>query len=256
MKELSEKLERPSGSHKGQNGKVLVIGGSREYTGAPALTAQAALRAGADLVKILTAQDAKPVIQSFSENLIVQSYGQRFDESSLDKALEIEEWADVTVLGPGLSDFEINALKKFVENAENTVIDAEAIDPLKDTSGNIFTPHLGEAESLIERYEDLQAFSSETGNTVLLKGEKDKIYSGEDLFTNEAGCAGMTVGGTGDVLAGTVAAFRSQGLDDLEACRLAAYVNGKAGEKAFEEFGNGLLATDLLEKIPEAVKGA
>lgn len=253
MEDLFEKLERPSGSHKGENGKVLVIGGSRKYTGAPALAAEAALRAGTDLVRILTAEEAKPVVQGFSENLIVESYGQSFDDSSLDKALELERWADTTVIGPGLSDFDEGALKEFAEEAENLVVDAEAISSLKDTSGNIFTPHSGEAEILNNEYGSIQAFARDTGNTVLLKGAVDEIYTGEDLFENESGSAGMTVGGTGDVLAGIVAAFRSQGLEAAEACRLGAFVNGKAGEKAFEEYGNGLLATDIIERIPEVV---
>lgn len=254
MKELFEKLERSANSHKGQNGKVLVIAGSNKYTGAPALVAEAALRSGADLVKILTSEEAKPVVQRFSENLIVESYGRSFDSESIEKALELDKWADTTVIGPGLSDKDDNVLKEFGEEAGELVIDAEAIKPLRDTSGNIFTPHSGEAERLKKEYESLQNFSREASNTVLLKGETDQIYSGEKVFENESGCAGMTVGGTGDVLAGIVAAFRSQGLTDVESARLAAYVNGKAGEKAFDEYGNGLVATDIVERIAKVVK--
>lgn len=253
MEELFEKLERPSNSHKGENGKVLVIGGSKKYTGAPALSAEAALRAGADLVKILTAEKARPVVQGFSENLIVESYGKEFDEGSLDKALELERWADTTVIGPGLSDFDEKTLRKFGERAENLVIDAEAIEPLIQKTGQIFTPHPGEAQIMREEYDSEKAFASETGNTVLLKGEVDKIFSGNKVFTNETGSSGMTAGGTGDVLAGIVASFRSQGLDKSEASRLGAYVNGKAGEKAFEKQGNGLLATDIVENVARVI---
>lgn len=251
MEELFEKLERPSNSHKGENGKVLVIGGSQKYTGAPALAAEATLRAGTDLVKILTSEQAKPVVQSFSENLIVESYGERFDENSLEKALKLEQWADTTVIGPGLSDFDENALKKFGEESGNLVIDAEAIEPLLEITDSIFTPHSGEAEALGEKSGSIKMFAHETENTVLMKGEKDRIFSGKKIFKNETGNSGMTVGGTGDVLAGIVASFSSQGLDDLEASHLAAYVNGKAGEKAAEKFGKGLLATDIIEEIPK-----
>lgn len=253
MEELFEKLERPSDSHKGENGKVLVIGGSSKYTGAPALAAEAALRAGADLVKILTAEEAKPVIQGFSENLIVESYGEKFNEDSLEKASELDQWADTTVIGPGLSDFDEDSIKEFAEEEGNLVIDAEAIEPLLETSGNIFTPHSGEAKVMREKYGSEKAFASEADNTVLLKRKADRIYSGNEVFENETGSQGMTVGGTGDVLAGIVASFRSQGLDNLEAVRLGAFVNGRAGEKAFEEFGNSLLATDLVEQIPEVI---
>ncbi len=253
MEELFEKLERSSNSHKGENGKVLVIGGSRKYTGAPALSAEAALRSGADLVKILTAEEAKPVVQGFSENLIVESYEERFDEESLEKARKLEEWADTTVIGPGLSEFDEEALEKFAEESGKLVVDAEAIEPLLDTSGNIFTPHSGEAEVMGEKSGSIKMYSFETGNTVLMTGEKDRIFSGKDITETETGCSGMTVGGTGDVLTGIVAAFKSQGLDDKDAAVLAAYVNGKAGEKAFEEYGNGLTATDIIDRIPEAI---
>jgi NAD(P)H-hydrate epimerase len=255
MEELFEKLQRPPDTHKGQNGKVLVIGGSRKYAGAPALTAQAALRAGADLVKILTAKEAKPVVQCFSENLIVESYGERFNESSLKKALDLEKWADTTVIGPGLSDFDEKALKGFGEKASDVVIDAEAIKPLIQESGRIFTPHSGEAQVMRDEYGSEKAFASETGNTVLLKGEVDKIFSGDEVFRNETGSLGMTVGGTGDVLAGIVASFRAQGLDKTEASRLGAYVNGEAGEKAFEKHGNGLLATDVIKNLAKVISG-
>lgn len=254
MDELFEKLERAQDSHKGENGKVLVIGGSEKYAGAPVLTAKAALRSGADLVKVLTAEKARPVVQGFSENLIVESYGESFDQGSLEKALELDEWADTTVVGPGLSDFEEDAMKKFGEEAGSLVVDAEAIGSLKDISSNIFTPHSVEAEILIEEFDSIESFASQKHNTVLLKGKIDKIYSKDGKFRNDTGCAGMTVGGTGDVLAGVVGAFRSQGLDDLEACRLGAYVNGKAGEKAFETYGNGLVATDIIDEIPHVVK--
>ncbi|WEL22985.1 NAD(P)H-hydrate dehydratase [Candidatus Nanohalovita haloferacivicina] len=252
MQELFEKLSRDEDSHKGQNGKVMVIGGSEKYTGAPALTAQAALRAGADLVKVLTSDHARPVVQGFSENLIVESFGERFDENSLEKALELEEWADTTVVGPGLTDFDKNALRDFAEEAGNLVVDAGAIRPLRRVKA-VFTPHAGEAKILEKNYGSLKAFSEETGSTVLLKGGIDTIYSSAGVFENETGCAGMTAGGTGDVLAGIVTAFHAQGLEDKDAARLAAYINGVAGEKAFEKYGNGLVASDLLERIAEVV---
>jgi len=252
--ELIEKLERSSKSHKGENGKVLIIGGSRKYTGAPALAAEAALRAGADLVKILTAEEAKPVIQGFSENLIVESYGERFDDKSLEKAVELGKWADSTVIGPGLTDFDKSALEKFAEEAEKLVIDAEAIKALTETEANIFTPHSGEAEPIREKYGSEKAFTSQKGNTVVLKGRTDKIYAEGEVFENETGCAGMTVGGTGDVLAGVVASFKAQGLGDENAARLGAFVNGRAGEKAYERYGNGLVASDLIDLVAEVIK--
>jgi len=255
MEQLFEKLERNENSHKGENGKILVIGGSQKYTGAPALAAEAAFRAGADLVKVLTAEEAKPVVQGFSENLIVESYGDRFDNKSIKKARELEEWADATVIGPGLSDFDEESLQEFAEQAGKIVVDAEAIESLLGTSENIFTPHSGEAEVMGEKSGSIKMYAFETRNTVLMKGKTDKIFSGKEITENETGCSGMTVGGTGDVLTGILAVFKSQGLDDEEAAVLAAYVNGKAGEKAFEEYGGGLTATDVIERIPDIIWG-
>lgn len=253
MEELISKLERKTNSHKGENGKVLIVGGSDKYTGAPALAAKAALRSGADLVKILTSEGAKPVVQSFSENIIAESYGKKFDNKSLEKAQELEKWADVTVIGPGLTKFNREALQQFAEGAEDIVIDAEAIKPLLDTSGNIFTPHSGEAECIDEKSGSIKIFSDETGSTVLLKGEKDRIFSRKQIFENETGCATMTVGGTGDVLTGIVASLKAQDLEDVEAARLGAYVNGLAGEKAAESYDNGALPTDMIEFIPDVL---
>lgn len=252
MQELFEKLSRDEGSHKGQNGKVLVVGGSEKYAGAPALAAQAALRAGADLVKILTSDQVRPVVQSFSENLIVESFGESFDRSSLEKALKLDEWSYTTVVGPGLLDFDEEALRDFAERSDELVVDAGAIRSLREVKA-VFTPHAREAEDLEEEYGSLKAFADETGSTVLLKGKIDTIYSGERVFGNEAGCAGMTAGGTGDVLAGIVAAFCAQGLEEEDAARLAAHVSGLAGEKVFEKYGNGLVATDMLDEIARVV---
>lgn len=254
MQQLLEKLQRTPDSHKGENGKVLVVGGSEKYTGAPALAAKAALRSGSDLVKVMTSEDAKQVVQGYSENLIVESYGERFDAASVERAYELEKWADATVIGPGLPDFDVQALKKFSEKAENLLIDAEAIGYLLDTSGNIFTPHSEEAEVIRERYSSIEKFTQETGNTVLLKGQKDRIFSEDGIIENETGNPGMTVGGTGDALAGIAASFRAQGLRAKEAASLAAYVNGKAGDRAYKEKGNALLATDVIEEIPEILK--
>lgn len=249
MEELFEKLDRPSNSHKGENGKVLVIGGSEVYTGAPALAAQAALRTGADLVRVLTSETAQLALRSFSEDLIVESYGARFDSDSLGKAFELEEWADATVIGPGLTDFDRAALAEFAENSSDLIIDAGSIEVLLDTSGNIFTPHSGEAEALGRKSGSIKMFAYETDNTVLMTGKKDRIFSGKEIFKNKTGNSGMTAGGTGDVLTGVVASLKSQGLKDVEAARLAAYINGKAGEKAYEKYGNGLVASDLIDLI-------
>ena len=247
-----EELSRNSGSHKGDNGKVLVIGGSEKYTGAPALSAQASLRAGSDLAKVLTSEDAKPVVAGFSENLITESYGQKFDDSSLEKALELEEWADATVIGPGLSNFETEAVREFAEKSGNTVVDAGAIKACLKSEGNIFTPHQKESEVLKKEYGSIKELASVKDNTVVVTGPEDRIIDEEEKV-NPTGNAGMTAGGTGDVLTGIIASLWAQEFGRKEAARIGAKINGKAGERAYEKYGYSLVASDLLEEIPKTL---
>ena len=253
VEQIASKLERPQDVHKGQNGKVLVIAGSEKFTGAPALTAESALRSGADLVKIFTAEKARPVVQGYSQDFIVESYGEKFDKESLEKARKLEEWADITVIGPGLKADE-EAVKKFSETAENLVVDAEAIEACLESSKNVFTPHSGEAELIRKKYGSLRNFASEKDNTVLLTSNIDKIYSKEAVLENRTGNSSMTAGGTGDVLTGILAGLWSQGLERDESAYLAAYLNGKAGEKISQKYGNGLKASDLPPEIAEVLK--
>ena len=250
-------LNRKPDSHKGENGKVAVIGGSVDFSGAPALSAQAALRTGSDLVKILTSESVKDVVSGYSENLIVDSYPSDYlGLSGVETALEKIRWSDVAVIGPGLSEPDSEAVKKIVERTEMPLVaDAEAIEPALDSevSNAVFTPHRGEAKLIEEKYGSIEDFIEQKEDVVvLLKGSTDKIYSENGVEEVDAGHPGMTVGGTGDVLAGIVAGLISQGLGLEDAAVEAAEINGKAGEKAAEEYGNGLLATDLLEEIPRS----
>lgn len=251
------KLQREKDSHKGQNGKTGVIGGSRDYSGAPALSAQAALRTGTDLAKILTSRDVRDVIRSYSQNLIVEGYdSDYYGKEAEEKTTELLKSSDAVVIGPGISSPGKVTLRNIAETETPLVVDAEAIDPVSraEPSNAVFTPHEKEAEVLRQRYGSLENFAAETGATVLLKGEIDQIYTSEDFYRNETGHPTMTVAGTGDVLAGVVASLISQGLETTEAARLGAWINGKAGELAAEEYGNGATATDLLETIPHVIQ--
>jgi ADP-dependent NAD(P)H-hydrate dehydratase len=247
-------VSREKDSHKGENGKVAVIGGSRDYTGAPALSAQAALRAGCDLAKIVTSEEVSGTVASYSENLIVGEYPSGcLETSGVENAVDTIEWSDAVVIGPGLGEPDESAVKEVIEKVDAPlIIDADAMEPALETSvsGAVLTPHRGEKKLIEERYNSIESFVEETGNVVLVKGAEDRIYSENGVERVSAGHPGMTVGGTGDVLAGITASLISQGLDPEKAAVKAAEINGRAGEKAAEEYGNGLLATDLLEEIP------
>ncbi len=253
-----EQLDREKDSHKGENGKVGVIGGSVVFTGAPALSGQGALRSGADLVKILTSDEVKDTVACFSENLIVEGYdSDYFGEESVEKAERLDDWADCIVVGPGLGDVDRDVLIDFLEGAESTlVIDADAISAAvqSDVSDAVFTPHGGEAEIMREKFGTIEEFiGSREDVAVLEKGPEDRIYSENGVEKVSVGYAGMTVGGTGDILSGIVGGLMAQGMSKEEAAEKAAKVNGKAGERASEEFGKGLVANDLLEEIPRVL---
>ncbi len=257
MEELLSKLSRDPDSHKGENGRVGIIGGSVDYTGAPALAGKAALRTGCDLAEILTSEKSREVVASFSENLIVDSYPSGYlRRGGADDAIELAERSDSVVIGPGLGEPDGRAVKKVLSDIKvPTVVDADAIEPALEAelSDAVLTPHRGEAEVIEERCGSIQAFAKERNAVVVVKGPTDMIHTPSYVFENETGTSAMTVGGTGDTLAGVIASLMSQGLEPVEAARLGTWINGKAGELAAEKYGNGMVATDMLENIPEVM---
>lgn len=260
-------LTRPASSHKGDAGRVLVIGGGA-YSGAPALAALAALRAGADIVTVAAPKSVSDIIASFSPNLIVRRLsGDRLVEKDIPLISELIKKHDVVVMGMGLGndDATLEAVRKIVPVCMKAVIDADALIPgmLREGHGDIIvTPHAGEMKRLsgVEVPEDenkkltfVRDFAKDNNLTVLLKGRMDIISDGTQVRANRTGNAGMTVGGTGDVLAGITGTLFTKH-DAFSAACAAAFINGAAGDLAFEEFGYGLLATDIIDRIPEVMK--
>lgn len=260
-------LSRPASSHKGDAGRVLVIGGGA-YSGAPALAALAALRAGADIVTVAAPRSVSDIIASFSPNLIVRALsGDRLVEKDIPLISELVKKHDVVVVGMGLGTESgtLDAVIKIVPLCMKAVIDADALIPDVLNAGHtdiIVTPHAGEMKRLsgIEAPEDekkklalVRDFAKDNHLTVLLKGRMDIISDGKEIRENRTGNAGMTVGGTGDVLAGLTGALFAKH-DAFSAACAAAFINGAAGDLAFSEFGYGLLATDVIDRIPEVMK--
>ncbi|MPN12680.1 Bifunctional NAD(P)H-hydrate repair enzyme Nnr [bioreactor metagenome] len=121
----------------------------------------------------------------------------------------------------------------------------------------VLTPHRGEMARLLSREPDdetVMAFAKRTGSVVLLKGRVDMITDGTRVRYNRTGCAAMTVGGTGDALAGSVAGLMSKGMGAFDAACLAAYICGLAGERAFDRLSYGMTAPDVVESIPRVLK--
>lgn len=253
---------RAAESHKGQNGRVLVIGGG-PYSGAPALTAMAAFRAGADLVTVAAPENVSATIAGYSPNLIVRPLSDdHLSPDDLDLIRELLPHHDVVVAGMGLGRHPetMEALAKIAPECEKVVLDADALLPGIPLKG-IITPHESEFRRVstikfppgrVQR-EVLMAFARDMKITVLLKGKVDLITDGVTIRGNATGNPGMTVGGTGDVLAGITAAFYSRA-PPMRAAVAAAFVNGSAGDLACGEKGYSLLATDVIENIPRAMR--
>jgi hydroxyethylthiazole kinase-like uncharacterized protein yjeF len=255
---------RSQESHKGDSGRILVIGGG-PYTGAPALSAMAALRAGADIVTVAAPKAAALTISGYSPNLIVQELSaDHLCPADIPVLKEQIARHDVVVMGMGLGRHaETTAtLAEIIPICKKTVIDADALQPDLPLRG-IVTPHAGEFKRISgialvdldyrERAKPLREYARQRGLVVLLKGKVDLISDGEVVRANTTGNPGMTVGGTGDVLAGITAAFYARS-SALRAATAAAFVNGRAGDLVYPEKDFGMVATDLIEKIPQAMR--
>jgi hydroxyethylthiazole kinase-like uncharacterized protein yjeF len=265
--------KRPDWSHKGNFGHVLVIGGSRKYSGSPAFAALAAFRSGSDLVTIAAPERAADIIASFCPDMITEPLdGSYLNKNHLKPILEIAKTADSIVIGGGIErrpetvSF-VSSLLKAVKIP--CVIDADAIYAISHfpeiLSGRpfILTPHQREFQSItrqdpgteIARRSDVvRLCAMKLRTTILLKGHVDIISDGERVSLNTTGNPNMTKGGTGDTLAGICAAVLGMKFDAYTAACAAAYINGAAGDLAAKEKGPGLLASDLIDKIPLVIK--
>ncbi|MGM5484899.1 MAG: NAD(P)H-hydrate dehydratase, partial [Nanobdellota archaeon] len=229
----------------GENGRILVIGGSEDYTGAPFLAAMGALRSGADLVKVVCPEKVAWTINSLSPDIItIKLKGKNITEQNLERIKEEMEKNDVILIGPGLGNDKgtKDIIKEIVYNNKNKVIDADALKglDLKHIRDSILTPHKKEYESINNR-------ESLNDNVIILKGKEDKIITRDRTYRNNTGNEGMTVGGTGDVLAGMAAGFMSQGKSKLSSARKAAWLNGKIGDMLYQKYDFGFLASDFIK---------
>ena len=270
--DLTMLQKRSSEGHKGSSGRILVIGGG-PYSGAPALAALAALRAGADIVTAAVPAAVSEIVAAFSPNLIVRKLSSNIlCPDDLFLLSDLVNSHDVVVMGMGLgrASETLETVRKILPFCRKAILDADAFYALSSSifeslAGNcelIVTPHAEEFAHLREtgtpdnfeaRTKAVREFSEEKGIVTLLKGKIDIISDGKQTLLNRTGNAGMTVGGTGDVLAGLTGSLFSRNPAFLAAA-CAAYINGAAGDLAFERAGNGLLATDVVEKISKIVK--
>jgi len=261
-------------SHKGDFGRLLVVGGSETFSGAPTLVALAALRTGVDLAYVAAPEETARAISSLSPDLItIKLEGRHLNVENVSSLKKHIEAVDAVVLGPGLGLHAETreAVKEVVEVVENAgkplLLDADGLKAFARFKRRlkvplVLTPHAGEyailmghkvPEGLDDRVSELKKTATRLGAVLLLKGGVDVVSDGRRFKLNFTGNAGMTVGGTGDVLSGVVGAFLAQKADLFEAAVAGAFVNGAAGDFVFAEKGFHMVATDLLDMIPRVL---
>lgn len=269
---------RQIGSHKGQNGRLLIIGGGSQYVGAPALTGMSALRSGTDLVTIAAPSDVAKILNSFSPDLITSHLpGADLDSEALPIIEQELDKATGVVMGPGLgmtpdTKSAIIDIMKIISNDYSEVPVLLDADGLKIVSKNpellrktnsVLTPHAGEFKILSgselpkenrKRSTKVSEVADDLDSPVILKSHTDICAApGGKVVLNDTGNPGMTVGGTGDVLAGIIGGLLSRGADPFRAGVAGAFLCGLAGDLCNQDMGYEFTASDVKDKIPIAI---
>jgi len=286
MKEVTKDIlkeifkEKPPESKKYDFGLLTVIGGSDFYSGSPALSALAAFKSGVDMVNVIAPKRAADIIASFSPNLAAYPLeGNWLERKHLPTLIAMTESAKAVsrgktavVIGGGMGRSE-ETQKAILEYLKQTsvpvVIDADAIHAVGKKSeiakGRpfLFTPHAYEFFVLTgrevyqlpekEKIKAVQEEAARLETTILLKGPTDIISNGKEVALNKTGTPYQTKGGCGDLLAGICGALMARGIDLFTAAQAGVYISGKAGEIVARRVKEGLLATEVIEAIPEVL---
>jgi len=267
-------------SHKGDYGKVVVVAGSRGYTGAAALCAEAALRAGAGLVYLAVPESLLPAMEAKLTEVIklgLPDVDGALARGALEKILEFSQDKDVLVVGPGLGRHPqtVKTVHQLIVQASKLlVVDADGLNALgtaaekllaQRTAPTVLTPHPGElsrliAKSVDEIEADRVGIARETAkqlhSVVVLKGVPTVIATPDgEVFINSTGNSGLASGGSGDVLTGCLGGLLAQGLDSITASVCAVYLHGRAADLLKPELGErGMIAGDVLRALPRALR--
>ena len=275
--------KRKPESHKGDNGRLLIIGGSVDYIGAVMLAGMAAFRSGVDIVTIAAPEKVAWAINTFSPDFITKKFkGEFFRAKQADRIIELSRDFDVILIGNGLSlrKQTIKFSQKIIKNIKKPkVIDADAIKALTcEANNSIITPHENELRIFLDnnlknkkiikdifskkinhekRAKNIQCALKDflgKDNVLLLKGKTDIIISKDKIRFNKTGNAGMSVAGTGDVLAGLTAGFLAQTNSLFDSACSAAFINGIIGDYLLKKKGYGFIASDFINDIPLFIK--
>jgi NAD(P)H-hydrate epimerase len=274
---------RKPDAHKGDFGKVCIIGGCLGFSGAPALAGRSALRAGAGLVRVAVPKGILPIVASIEPSFttipLPEDSAGRISEKAVNAILNAVEQNDVLAFGPGIGiSGGIQSILETLLEQENLrlLIDADGLNNLAKiknwpqitshesrATGLILTPHPGEMKRLwsgllrdplpADRTEQAAQFAKHTGTTTVLKGAGTVVAGDNKIYVNTTGNPGMATAGSGDVLTGVITALAGQGLSNFDAAVLGVYVHGLAGDLAAAKLGQvSLIATDIIDFLPEA----
>jgi NAD(P)H-hydrate epimerase len=274
--------KRKKQSHKGQNGRVLIIGGSIDYVGAVMLAGMSSFRSGADLVVIAAPEKVAWAINTFSPDFITKKFkGDFFDLSHVKEIVELSANFDVVLIGNGLGSRKetLNFCREIIKKIKKPkVVDADCIKSIKisELNNSIITPHEGELKVFLDNnINDKKIINEiikekspekkskiiksylkdflEKNNIILLKGKTDIIISKNKIKFNKKGNEGMTKGGTGDVLAGLTAGILSQEKNSFNSACCAAFISGRIGDYLKKKKGYGFISSEMVENIPQFV---
>lgn len=281
MKLPKQLLKRKSDTHKGDYGYVFVLGGSPCLTGAVALCANAALRAGAGLVRVGVPKSLSNVLATKlteATTLALEEEGGYLSPKAFEQILRLFERMNIIALGGGAyhTPCVMELLLKVIKEIDKPmVIDADGLNALstalnvlneRKSKNIVLTPHLIEFSRLTKltlkeiekrRKALVKEFAFKYNLTLVLKGHRTLISDGKTLFENNTGNPGMATAGCGDVLTGIIAGLMAQGIDALNASRAGVYLHGLAGDLAAKDKTETcLIASDIIEYLPKALKKA
>lgn len=266
--------DRDPRAHKGNFGKILLLCGSRGYTGAAALAAMGSLRSGAGLVYLAVPECIYEIEAVKLTEAIVLPLPSRDGTYAVEAAQEVRSLLatmDAVLIGPGMgrSEGTLAVLEEVLDHFDGPiVVDADGLNLMathkvllrRRNGPTVLTPHEGEFKRLTpdfqgDRLSSAVEFANEHGCILVLKGHETLITDAAVCYRNSTGNPGMAVGGSGDVLAGMIVSLLGQGIEPLQAAALGAWLHGAAGDLSAERLGQyAMLPTDLLEDLPRLMK--
>jgi NAD(P)H-hydrate epimerase len=266
--------DRDLNAHKGDFGKILLLCGSRGYTGAAALAAMGCLRSGAGLVYLAVPECIYEITAIKVTEAIVlplPSKGDTYAVDSVDMLRSLLPRMDAVLIGPGMGQSEgtmavLNEVLTYFKGP--VVVDADGLNLLAKhkillrgrAAPTVLTPHEGEFVRLFpefngKRLQCAVSFAQDFNCVLVLKGHETLVTDSNICYRNLTGNPGMAVGGSGDILAGIIVSLLGQGIDLLQATAMGVWLHGAAGDLSAERLGQyGMLPTDLLDDLPRLMK--